>query len=139
MAKVSRTQLAKMTARLLRERPAGQRAEMQKVAVYMAASQVAERGESAEALVKDVSRELTETEGTVFAEVRSAYVLTDDTRRELVEFLQKKTGAKTVELDESVDPELLSGVVITTADYTIDLSARQKLKRLASQSMGGNN
>lgn len=140
MSRVSRARLAKVTVRLLREQPARQREILRKVAAYMLAAHMAENGrvKGLDLLMKDFARELQAQEGRLYAEVRSAFEMSDALRNELVSYLQDKTGAKSVELSETVDPSLISGLIITTADYEIDLSARRKLKQLASLNAGGN-
>jgi len=98
----------------------------------MGAAYLVQRGQvdRAEQLVQDIARELLIQNGQLAASVRSAHTLTDDVRAQLSEFLQAKTGATEVSLSETVEPELLSGFVVTTPDYELNTTARAKLRQL---------
>jgi len=98
----------------------------------MGAAYLVQRGQvdRAEQLVQDIARELLIQDGQLAASVRSAHILTDDVRTQLEAFLQTKTGATEVSLSETVEPELLSGFVVTTPDYELNTTARAKLRQL---------
>lgn len=134
MPKISRRRLAETIVRLLREQPKRQRDILRGVAAYLI---VHKQANQLDLLVKDIARELQQSEGSLLAEVYSAFPLGNDSRNELKAYLQKATGAKTVELDESVDRSLLSGVIVRTADQELDTTARTKLQQLASLNSGG--
>jgi len=70
-----------------------------------------------------------EREGTVEAEIASAYPLDADQLRELTTQLETKTG-KRVKTRVSVEPELIAGVRIVIGDKVIDGSARAQLAAL---------
>jgi F0F1-type ATP synthase delta subunit len=134
MAKLSRRLLAKTAVRLLREQPANQAKIAQALAAYLVmhkqASQLA-------ALMRDIHRELLATEQSLYAEVVSAFPLEAATRVEIEKYLQSATGARAVQLSESIQPDLLSGIILRTADYELDTSAQYKLKQLVSPRTGG--
>ena len=72
-----------------------------------------------------------EAENTAVAQVVSAYPLTDEQLRKITGVLQKRLG-RTVSLVNTVDKDLLGGVVIRAGDSVIDGSARGQLERLAN-------
>lgn len=75
-------------------------------------------------------RELLEEErGMVRARAVTAVGLTDAERAGLLDKLQRVTG-KTVLMSETVDPEILGGVVVTVGVQIIDGSVRGALREL---------
>jgi len=70
-----------------------------------------------------------EREGTVDAEIVSAFALDDAQLRELVTQLETKTG-KNVKPRVSVDSALIAGVRVVIGDKVIDGSARAQLAAL---------
>jgi F-type H+-transporting ATPase subunit delta len=69
-------------------------------------------------------------------EVTSAVPLTDPERDALVKSLTARTG-KSIQLQASVDPELLGGMVVRMGDTIIDGSVRAKLRQLRAHLTGG--
>lgn len=136
MPKISRRRLAETTVRLLREQPKRRAEILRGVAAYLIEHK---QTKQFDLLIKDIARELQQSEGVLLAEVHSALPLSAASRAEISTYLQNATGAKSVELEESVDPTLLSGVIVRTADQELDTTARAKLKQLASLNSGGNN
>ena len=128
MSNISRRQLAKTTVRLLQQQPAQRDKIVQGVAAYLIEHKQAGQ---LHLLMHDIARELQQTQQHVFATVHSAFALTTEARQELSSFLQTKTNAKTVELEEHTAADLLAGMVVQTADYQLDTSAKRKLGRLA--------
>jgi F-type H+-transporting ATPase subunit delta len=72
-----------------------------------------------------------EAEGTIKAELVSAYPATDEQQARIVESLRKRLG-KEIELSCSTDAGLLGGAIIRAGDLVIDGSVRGKLERLGS-------
>jgi F-type H+-transporting ATPase subunit delta len=70
-----------------------------------------------------------EREGTLDAEIASAFPLDDGQLRELTTRLEAKTG-KRVKTRLTVEPELIAGVRIVIGDKVIDGSARAQLAAL---------
>lgn len=68
--------------------------------------------------------------GNVVADVASAYALDDASRSELKRFVGEATGAKSVELREDVNAELIGGVVIETPGKYFDGSLKSQLNQL---------
>lgn len=130
-AKASRRQIARAVVRILRTEPKQRQAILRSVAAYMVETK---QTRQLDLLVKDIARELQSQDKHLFAEVQTAFALDDAARRDLQARLQTSTGAASVELDETVVPELLSGVIVRTPEHQQDLSARRKLSQLASLS-----
>jgi F-type H+-transporting ATPase subunit delta len=78
-----------------------------------------------DALVEDAAR----ARGWRVARVRSADQVDDARRQSLGEALGRLTGGQ-VELQVTVDPHLLGGVVVQVGDLLIDGSARHRLDEL---------
>ena len=68
--------------------------------------------------------------GDVVADVTSAHALDDASRSELKQFIVSLTGAKSVELREITDAELIGGVVIETPGKYFDSSIKSQLNQL---------
>ncbi|MGK7909388.1 MAG: ATP synthase F1 subunit delta [Synechococcus sp.] len=67
------------------------------------------------------------------AEVTSASALNDGQRAALVERVKRLAQSTDVELKESIDPDLIGGVIIRVGSQVIDASLRGQLRRLAFQ------
>ena len=72
-----------------------------------------------------------EAEGTIKAELVSAYPATDEQQARIIESLRRRLG-KDIELSCSTDAGLLGGAIIRAGDLVIDGSVRGKLERLGS-------
>jgi F-type H+-transporting ATPase subunit delta len=72
-----------------------------------------------------------EAEGTIRAELVSAYPATDEQQARISESLRRRLG-KDIELSCSTDAGLLGGAIIRAGDLVIDGSVRGKLQRLGS-------
>lgn len=71
-----------------------------------------------------------EYKGIASASLVSAYPIGEDQRREFKEFVKENTQAKTVELMEKTDPDLIGGYVLKIGDKQIDNSLKTKLREL---------
>ncbi len=136
MTVISRRRLARTTVRLLRGQPERRTATLQSLAVYLT---VHKQTKQLDLFIKDIARELQQSEGTLLAEVCSAFPLDENGRDAIRRYLQQQTSSKVVELEETVDPTLLSGVIVRTADQELNTSARHRLQQLASLNSGGKN
>ena len=129
MRKVSRRRLAITIVELLRRQPKDQERIVRMLAAYVVTHKLQKY---VDALLLDIASELKRVDAHLYAEVVSAFPLDATARDELARYLRQATSAKTVELDASVDPELLSGIMVRTAEQEMDTSARRKLIRLKS-------
>ena len=83
-----------------------------------------------ELIIRDIETELANSYQHLSADIASARTLTTETRNALVAMLKLETGAKTVELSERVDGDLLGGVIVRTPEAEMDASLKKKLTRL---------
>ena len=124
--KVSRRKLAMVVVEQLRSAT-----DRRKVANALAAYLVEHKmANQADLLVKDIARLLGESENQLLAEVVSAFPLSEQSRKNISQYLQTKTGAKTIELNESVDSSLIGGFTLRTPGYELDASVRHTLNQL---------
>jgi len=72
-----------------------------------------------------------DAEGTIQAEMITAFAATEAQQADVVESLRKRLGCE-VELSCSIDTGLIGGAVIRAGDLVIDGSVRGKLERLGS-------
>jgi F-type H+-transporting ATPase subunit delta len=70
--------------------------------------------------------------GIVLAEVRTALPLDDVQRSEIAARLRTLTGEQ-VEMDETVDEDLIGGVAVRIGDRLYDASVRSRLERLRAR------
>lgn len=77
-----------------------------------------------------ISKEYAKVNGVVEAQVRSAFPLSSELKKELSERVKTSTGAKKVILHEEIDKSLLGGVVVRAPDMELDLSLKTKLAKL---------
>jgi len=70
--------------------------------------------------------------GIALAEVRTALPLADGQRAELVSQLRTLTGSK-IEVDETVDPDLIGGIAVRIGDQLYDASVRSRIERLRAR------
>jgi len=72
-----------------------------------------------------------DAEGTIQAEMVTAFAATEAQQTRVVASLRKRLGRE-IELSCSIDPGLIGGAVIRAGDLVIDGSIRGKLERLGS-------
>lgn len=68
---------------------------------------------------------------TILAEVTSVNELNDEQKQSLKEKVMVMTGARGVELETKLDPELIGGVIIKVGSQVLDASLRGQLRRLS--------
>lgn len=85
-------------------------------------------------LIKDICKRYKELfrqiNQTVLAEVASAIPLSDEQEEAVRKKVISITGARAVELDTSLDPDLIGGVVIKVGSQVFDASLRGQLRRI---------
>lgn len=84
-----------------------------------------------ELLVRDVEEILESKYGIVVARIQSASPLDATTRTLVVDALKAKGAKHVVIVEESVDADLLGGVVIETPSSVFDSSLKTKVRTLA--------
>lgn len=80
-------------------------------------------------VVADIERNLAAL-GTVQASVITARPLSDELRARVEAYVARVEGAKTVMLDESVEPDVLGGIIVETPNKRLDASIASQIKRL---------
>lgn len=73
-----------------------------------------------------------ELKGITTAQVISAEVLSDDMHKRILEILKKEIAGD-VDLQTSVDPELVGGFVLNIGDRQLDASLRSKFNKLRQE------
>jgi F-type H+-transporting ATPase subunit delta len=86
-------------------------------------------------IIRAFRRLAAEHRGETTAEVVTAYPLKDDQVAALKQQLRTRAG-RDVNLDATVDPDILGGIVVKLGSQMIDASIRTKLNRLASAMKG---
>jgi F-type H+-transporting ATPase subunit delta len=87
------------------------------------------------AVIRSFRRLASEHRGEVTAEVLTARPLNDDQLAGLEQQLKVRAG-RDVNIDATVDPAILGGIVVKLGSQQIDASIRTKLNRLASAMKG---
>ena len=86
----------------------------------------------------DISQQYTDlvakAKALVNAEVVTAKPLTDDQKSSLAAALEQRLGLK-VELEETVDADLIGGAIIKAGDLVIDGSAKGRIEKLTTALM----
>jgi F-type H+-transporting ATPase subunit delta len=87
---------------------------------------LAELPEIAEAFAARVAR----AENRIEVEAVTAVPLPDDLRRKIVERVRRTTGAEEVALIETVDPDIVGGLVLRVGGAVVDGSVRHRIEEL---------
>ena len=74
--------------------------------------------------------------GIALAEVRTALPLDDGQRADVAARLRSLTGSQ-VEMNETVDPDLIGGIAVRIGDRLYDASVRSRLERLRARLTAG--
>ena len=82
-----------------------------------------------ELIVRDIEDALARR-GIVVADVVSARELTDTTRKAITGYLKQQTSASSVQLNESVQPDLLGGVRMSVPGAEMDGTLQRKIMKL---------
>ncbi len=125
--KVSRRVLARFVAQAIADSSVKDREKLIKeLAAYVVEHKL--QGQI-ELILADISANLSRL-GHIEASVTSARPLTDVLRTEMIAYVRRVENAKSVVLQESVDPSLIGGVIVETPNQRLDSSLATKLKRL---------
>jgi F-type H+-transporting ATPase subunit delta len=85
-----------------------------------------------EPMIARFSELLRRERGVALAQVRTALPLDDGQRAEVAARLRALTGSQ-VEMDETVDPDLIGGIAVRIGDQLYDASVRSRLERLRAR------
>ena len=102
--------------------------------LHMAAGYLVERKQvnQAELLVRDIEAILARDHQIVLASITSARELSAGLIKNIEQFVASAEGAKQVEVNTSIDPSLLGGVIIRTPRAELDTTVRKQLNELRS-------
>jgi F-type H+-transporting ATPase subunit delta len=87
------------------------------------------RGAEIEEVGAEFERLAAIEEGRLSVELTTAFELTDDETRSIVEQIEQASGRK-VDATRSVDPDLIGGIVLQAGTRRVDASVRGRLERL---------
>ncbi len=124
MAALSRRRLAQYAAQQLAAGNANLPAQL---AAYLVQHTQAKQ---ADLLVAEIVHELEKSGRLSAATVTTASPLSDTQRHSIRDYLQKQVAVDAVELTEQVDPTLIGGVIVQTADAVYDRSVKTQLNNL---------
>ena len=82
------------------------------------------------AIIDEFERRYDEKHKRVHAEVVTAGQLDETRRNQLRDNLAARLGAQEIVLNEKVDPTILGGVVVKTANQTLDGSIKTKIEQI---------
>jgi len=129
--KVSRRTISQVVAaKLARQTTAADNKHtMRELAAFLMENRLLDESD---VLMNDIAEELFRLTGRLVVEVTSAHPLSPAARKRLTDHLQETTGAKSVELHESVDPELIGGLIAKTPSAELDVSVQSTLRQLTA-------
>ena len=87
------------------------------------------RADQIEATAREFEELCRREEGVLNVELTTAYELSDDERRAILEQIQRASGRR-VEATSKVDPDLIGGLVLQAGSMRLDASVRGRLERL---------
>lgn len=92
---------------------------------------VAEKGRAGElaAIEQELESLVARAENRLAVELTTAYELSDDEARSIVETIERASG-RSVEATRAVDPGLIGGIVLSIGSFRADGSVRGRLERL---------
>lgn len=90
------------------------------------------RANQAELLARDIEAILARDHKVVLANVISARELSAGLIKNIEQFVKTSEGATQVEVNTSIDPSLLGGVIIRTPRAELDTTVRKQLNNLRS-------
>ena len=88
-----------------------------------------------EAICQHYKALLRQLNNTVLAKVTSTVELSDHQRQQIIEKVKQMTNAAQVELETSLDPDLIGGVIIKVGSQVLDASIRGQLRRISTSLM----
>lgn len=75
---------------------------------------------------------LAEQRGQATARVTTAYALDDERRQRVIDAIRVRTG-KQISLEETVDPDILGGIIVQVGDELVDGSLARQLQRIRAR------
>jgi F-type H+-transporting ATPase subunit delta len=128
--KPSRRRLAKEVVKAIIANPERKADLLKQLAAFLI---VNKKANQADLLMLDIANELDQSQGLVVAEVSSARPLSVASKNAIKSRLKAQTGAKNVELNEQIKPELIGGIVVRTPKFELDASVKRQLTQIAAK------
>ena len=123
VTKLSRRKIATVVAERLLE---GDKTIIKDLAGYLFYTK---QTRSINLLIRDIENALLD-KGVLAAKVVSAYDLADSVKKQIDAFLLDESGANSVQVQYSIDKDLIGGIQISTPQAILDTSIKNKLQRL---------
>ena len=123
VTKLSRRKIATVVAERLLE---GDKAIIKDLAGYLFYTK---QTRSINLLVRDIENALLD-KGVLVAKVVSAHDLADSVKKQIDAFLLDESGANSVQVQYSIDKDLIGGIQISTPQAILDTSIKNKLQQL---------
>ena len=123
ITKLSRRKIATVVAERLLE---GDKTIIKDLAGYLFYTK---QTRSINLLVRDIENALLD-KGVLVAKVVSVHDLADSVKKQIYAFLLDESGANSVQVQYSIDKDLIGGIQISTPQAILDTSIKNKLQRL---------
>lgn len=123
ITKLSRRKIATVVAERLLE---GDKTIIKDLAGYLFYTK---QTRSINLLVRDIENALLD-KGVLVAKVVSAHDLADSVKKQIDAFLLDESGANSVQVQYSINKDLIGGIQISTPQAILDTSIKNKLQRL---------
>lgn len=123
ITKLSRRKIATVVAERLLE---GDKTIIKDLAGYLFYTK---QTRSINLLVRDIENALID-KGVLVAKVVSVHDLADSVKKQIDAFLLDESGANSVQVQYSIDKNLIGGIQISTPQAILDTSIKNKLQRL---------
>ena len=123
ITKLSRRKIATVVAERLLE---GDKTIIKDLAGYLFYTK---QTRSINLLVRDIENALLD-KGVLVAKVVSAHDLADSVKKQIDAFLLDESGSNSVQIQYSIDKDLIGGIQISTPQAILDTSIKNKLQRL---------
>lgn len=82
------------------------------------------------AILRDVERQLLQTENKLYVRVSSAHALSTEAIASIRQTFADQTKAKHIIIEQTINPDVIGGVRCETAEQRLDLTVRRQLQRL---------
>ena len=127
-SKYSRRQVTRAVVRMI-EAGVPTKRVAQILATYLIRSK---QTRNVELYLRDIELAVSEHFGITTVHVASVRKLNQATHKRIKQLVLSSSDAKRIEMIETIDPELIGGVVVSTADSEMDGSVRAKIRNLRS-------
>lgn len=123
VTKLSRRKIATVVAERLLE---GDKTIIKDLAGYLFYTK---QTRSINLLIRDIENALLD-KGVLVAKVVSAHDLADSVKKQIDAFLLDESGANSVQVQYSINKDLIGGIQVSTPQAILDTSIKNKLQRL---------